>query len=213
MGAIALLSASRSAAQTPLETVVLNATAGSSLTIRGSTTIGAGWHCVANEIASTVTLGIDRGGETDAPRPSVRAVTIQLPVSALRCQSGAMERAMRQALRADRDSASSVITGGFAAHSPSFVHPTDERSAHLDGTLRVAGVNAKLILVASISPQADGSLRVRSSVPLTLSVFAITPPRMLFGAVRARDAITIDVDLRYPPVTDAVRVDSVRRPR
>jgi hypothetical protein len=55
-----------------------------------------------------------------------------------------------------------------------------------------------VVLIASIHPQPDGSILVRSSLPLTLSTFDISPPTVLFGAMRARNEISIEVELRYP---------------
>ena len=120
---------------------------------------------------------------------------IHVPVSTLKCQSGMMERAMRQALRADRDTAAQHISGIFEIYDES--QPLDPREAHLAGALHVAGAQRNVFLRASIEPRAD-VLHVRSVVPLTLSSFAIEPPRVLFGAVRARDAIIVEVELRYP---------------
>jgi hypothetical protein len=127
--------------------------------------------------------------------PEVRGVTIHVPVSALKCQNGMMERAMRQALRADRDTAAQYISGLFEIYDEA--RPVDEREAHLAGALRVAGAQRNVFLRAFIEPQAD-ALHVRSVVPLALSDFGITAPRVLFGAVRARDAVTVEVELRYP---------------
>ena len=102
---------------------------------------------------------------------------------------------MRQALRADRDTAAQVISGVFEIYDD--MKPVDPGEAHLAGALRVAGVQRNVFLRASIEPQVD-ALHVRSVVPLTLSSFGIVPPRVLFGAVRARDAITVEVELTYP---------------
>jgi hypothetical protein len=199
VGAIAMLAGAQLSAQmAPVGTLAIDAAAGSSLTIRGSTTIGARWHCTSMEIASTVTLTVEPSGDGEPPLTTVRGVTIRVPVSGLRCQNGPMERAMRHAMRADQDSASTVILGAFSAHVSSVVHPTEPSGAHLDGTLTVAGVERTVVLIASIRPQPDGSILVRSSLPLTLSTFDISPPKVLFGAVRARNEISIEVELRYP---------------
>lgn len=122
-------------------------------------------------------------------------MTIHVPVSTLKCQNGMMERAMRQAMRADRDTAAQSITGVFEIYDE--MRPVDPREAHLAGALRVAGRVRNVFFRARIEPQTD-ALRVRSVVLLMLSDFGIDPPRVLFGVVRARDAITVEVDLRYP---------------
>ena len=174
---------------------VLEALAGSTLTIRGSTTVGARWHCRSNGMQSRVAIA--GGSSNGSTIPEVRGVTVYVPVSALRCQSGPMERAMRHALRADRDTAAQHIIGRFEVPDTiPVVHAANE--AHLVGGLRVAAVERGVFLHASVLPEPDGTLRVRSQIPLTLSQFRIEAPRVLFGAVRARDAISVEVDLRFP---------------
>lgn len=186
-----------SGAQSAATPALVVATQGSSLTIRGSTTIGAKWHCSSAEVESRVAIA-PRAGNDSSAVPDVRGVTIQLPVAALRCQSGAMEKAMRKALKADRDSLARDIVGRFEIYDE--LPPPSTREALLTGALRVAGVERNVLLRSAVEPQPDGTLRVRSVVTLALSTFGITPPRVLWGAVRARDAITVEVDLRYPAV-------------
>ena len=174
---------------------VLQALPGSTLTIRGSTTVGKGWSCRATNVLSRVAVAPPGHSGTRPEIPEVRGVTIHVAVSALQCQNGMMERAMRHSLRADRDTAAQSITGIFEIFDE--LKPVDPREAHLAGALRVAGSERNVFLRARIEPRAD-TLYVRSVVALALSSFGIDPPRVLFGAVRARDAITVEVDLRYP---------------
>jgi hypothetical protein len=171
---------------------VIASVAGSSLTIRGSTTIGARWHCTAQNVESRVAVAERPLSEM----PDVRGVFVRLPVTALRCQSGPMERAMRNALRADRDTAAATISGRFEIVDETTPRHPNERD--LVGALRVAGHERNVLLRARISFDVDGAMRVTSTVPLMLTAFEITPPRVLFGAVRARDAITVEVELLYP---------------
>jgi polyisoprenoid-binding protein YceI len=70
----------------------------------------------------------------------------------------------------------------------------------LDGTLTVAGVTQHVRLDVSTAAQLDNTVAVQGTLPLTLSGFSITPPRVLFGAIRARDRISVEVDLRFPRV-------------
>lgn len=196
------LLASGASAQTPdaepratVTPDVLNALMGSTLVIRGSTTVGKDWSCRASDVLSRVAVAPPDHAGTRPEIPEVRGVMIHVPVSALRCQNRLMERAMRHALRADRDTAAEYISGVFEIYDE--VKPADASEAHLAGALRVAGAQRNVFLRALIEPRAD-ALHVRSVVPLALSSFGIEPPRVLFGAVRARDAITVEVELRYP---------------
>lgn len=103
---------------------------------------------------------------------------------------------MRRALKADRDTAAQVITGQFEIADD--VPPAHPGERHLFGALRVAGTERVVYFRSTIDVARDGALLVRSIVPLALTDFGIAPPRVLFGAVRARDGITVEVDLRYP---------------
>lgn len=185
---------------------ILHASPGSVLTIRGSTTVGARWHCTASNVDAR--LAIVSPAVADTSIPDVRGVAIQVPVSALRCQSGAMERAMRRALKVDQDSSARTITGRFEIYdsipAASRTHPL------LVGGLRVAGSERNVLLRAEVTRHHDGAMRVRSVVPLQLSQFGIVPPRVLLGAVRARDAFSVEVELHYPP-PDARRVSTTFR--
>jgi hypothetical protein len=106
-----------------------------------------------------------------------------------------MERAMWQALKADRDTAARVIVGHFELRDG--LPSSQSREVSLGGTLRVAGTERAIALRSVVTPLGDGSMSVRSEASLSLSTFGISPPRLLYGVVRARDAVTIEVDLRY----------------
>lgn len=171
---------------------------GSTLSIRGSTTIGASWQCASTDIVAVVSIA-DRPADHAASLPDVRTVTIRVPVAGLHCQNGAMEGAMTHALKADSDSAAQVISGRFEARDDTL--PRGAGAMELTGTLRVAGADRAVSLHSVVVAAADGSISVHSELPLTLSSFGIAPPRLLFGMVRARDAVTIEVDLRFAALT------------
>lgn len=168
----------------------LRALAGSRFVIRGSTTIGSLWRCVATEFTAVAVIG----GEPNAgPADNVSVVSVYVPVRALRCESQAMDRAMLRAMRAEGDSAS-VIIGTFAARpAGSGAVPR----AHLEGTLTVAGVERPVAVDIDVRPGSSTTFRVETAIPLTLTSFHIEPPRALLGLIRARDAITVDVDLLF----------------
>jgi len=142
---------------------------------------------------------LDGAADGAAALPDVRSVIIGVPVSGLHCQSAAMDRAMRRVLRADRDTMGRVIVGRFELRD--LVPNSHTGEVNLAGTLRVAAVERNIFLRSTVTRLLDGSIAVHSKVPLSLTSFGITPPRVLFGFVRARDAVTIEVDLRYPMMT------------
>ena len=176
------------------DSVSLRALPGSSLTIRGSTSIGASWHCSAPDVRASAMLD---AATTTFSVETIRAVSVRVPVWTLKCQSGAMERAMRKALRAETDTSSAII-GDFTSPPPTLLGDSTH-GARLEGTLTVAGVTQPVRLDVT-ARQRGNAVGVESTLPLTLSGFSITPPRVWFGAIRARDRITVEVDLRFPRV-------------
>jgi hypothetical protein len=172
-------------------TTPLAALPGSTLTIRGSTTIGAHWSCTATDIKAAA--GLDIGARAFTAE-AVRTVSVNVLVFALRCQSAAMERAMRKAMRADSDSNSAII-GNFATRLANGAHQAS--NGHLDGALIVAGVKRAVVFDVIGERMSDSVFRVQCSVPLTLSDFNISPPGTLFGLIRARDSIAVEVDMLF----------------
>ncbi len=103
---------------------------------------------------------------------------------------------MQRALKADRDTAARVILGYFEYRDAAPRSPAGEVT--LAGTLRVAGIQQPVVLRSIVTESPEGVISVHSEVPLSLTNFGIVPPSYLYGAARARDAITVKVDLRYP---------------
>ena len=176
---------------------VLEALPGSTLTIRGSTSVGAPWHCTATNVTARVAAVA-----TDSQAlPDVRGIALYVPVSALKCQSGMMERQMRKTIRADVDTAAHHISGRFDIQDDASAPAPNQR--FLYGAIKVAGTERNIFLNVTIDRQPDGTLHARSRVPLALTDFGMVPPRVLFGIVRARDAVVVEVDLRYRLALDA----------
>lgn len=165
---------------------------GSTLTIRGSTSIGASWHCTATTVSARVAVV---GAADSRSLPDVRGIALHVPVSALKCQSGPMERMMRRTIRADVDTAARYISGRFDIQDDVPAPTPNQR--FLYGAIKVAGTERNVFLDVMIDRLADGTLNARSRVPLALTDFGMVPPRVLFGLVRARDTVVVEVDLRY----------------
>jgi hypothetical protein len=173
-----------SGAQDSVAAVLVASLPTSTMTIRGSTTVGAHWSCTATNVrAEAILPGAEQRASTAA-----LVVSVMVPVYSLRCQNAPMERAMRQALRAEGDS-SSAIRGHFAGHAPdarstgtgtsalasaSAARSAASGAARLDGTLAVAGVERIVVFQAVFALSPDGFLRVQTSVPLRLTSFGIS---------------------------------------
>lgn len=171
---------------------VLEALPGGRLTIRGSTSVGAPWHCTATTVSARV--AIVQSADSLA-LPDVRGIALHVPVAALQCQSGMMERQMRRTIRADVDTAAQYISGRFDIQDESPAPAPNQR--YLYGAIKVAGTERNIFLNVTIDRLASGALHARGRVPLALTDFGMIPPRVLFGIVRSRDAVVVEVDLRY----------------
>ena len=125
------------------------------------------------------------------PPPSFR---LQIPVSTLRCGNGRMERDLQHALRAGRfpsiDFRFEKLVGGVT-------HDIDRGSYHatITGQLSLAGQTRRLTLDVQAERVAADRFRLRASLPLRMTDFAITPPTALFGAIQARDELLVRFDL------------------
>ena len=172
---------------------VLEALPGSTLTIRGSTSVGAPWHCTATSVSARVAI-VENPGSM-ALLPDVRGISLYVPVATLKCQSGMMERQMRKTIRADVDTAAQHISGRFDIQDDASAPDPNRR--FLYGAITVAGTERNVFLDVTIDRLSNGTLHARSRVPLQLTDFGMVPPRVLFGIVRARDAVVVEVDLRY----------------
>lgn len=171
---------------------VLEALPGSTLTIRGSTSVGAPWHCTARDVSARVAA---MALPDSAALPDVRGIALHVPVASLKCQSGLMERQMRRTIRADVDTAAQYISGRFDIQDDAAAPAQNQR--FLYGAIKVAGAERNVFLNVMIDRLPDGTLHAKSRVPLALTDFGMVPPRVLFGIVRARDAVIVDVDLKY----------------
>ena len=171
---------------------VLEALQGSTLTIRGSTSVGAPWHCTATNVSARV--AVVPNPDTLA-LPDVRGIALHVPVASMKCQSGMMERQMRRTIRADVDTAARYISGRFDIQDDASAPKPNQR--FLYGAIKVAGTERNIFLDVTIDRLADGTLHAKSKVPLALTEFGMVPPRVLFGVIRARDAVIVEVDLRY----------------
>jgi hypothetical protein len=192
VGVSLAVAAVQAQAQAPETPKVLDALPGSTLTIRGSTSVGAPWHCTASSVIARVAAV---PSADSLALPDVRGIALHVPVSALKCQSGMMERQMRKTIRADVDTAAQSISGRFDIQDAASAPAPNQRLLY--GAIRVAGTERNVLLDVTIDRLPDGTLHARSRVPLALTDFGMVPPRVLFGIVRARDGVVVEVDLRY----------------
>lgn len=189
----------------------LGAGPSSAVVLDGSSNVAA-WQCRGSSMDARVLVAtspthlnavIDRiedgnvGAWMAAPesgRFPLPEFTLRIPVSAFRCGNRAMESDMRRALKAqDHPSiefALRELRGGIR-------HDIDAGTyaARIAGDLSLAGVTRRLEISVSAVRLSPTQFRLRAALPLRMTEFGVKPPTALFGAIRARDDLTVRFDL------------------
>ena len=105
-----------------------------------------------------------------------------------------MESDMREALKADRHP---QVAFTFRQLRGGVQHDLDSGLYHatIAGDLTLAGVTRTIDLQISAQRVSRTTFRVRAELPLRMTDFGIKPPSALFGAIRAKNSLTVRFDL------------------
>ncbi len=71
----------------------------------------------------------------------------------------------------------------------------DLQNVWVESTVNIAGVAQEVCFIASKVEKQNGVYLLKSSVPLCMSDFGITPPRELNGLIKVADEISVDFEL------------------
>jgi len=194
------------------EATLLTSGAGSIVVLSGSSNV-TDWRCSGTSIDANMSVAVSAGrinavidriedGNIGAwmsnpaagsfPAP---AFTLRVPVSTFRCGNRVMESDMRAALKATNhpyvDFVFRELRGGIQ-------HDLDSGLYHatVAGDLSLAGVTRPIELTLSAQRLSPERFRFRAELPLRMTDFGVKPPTALFGAVRARDALIVEFDLK-----------------
>ncbi|MFL6247634.1 MAG: YceI family protein [Thermoanaerobaculia bacterium] len=194
-----------------LTAVLLTASPSSEVVLDGSSNV-ADWRCRGTTIDAEMTVAtsaahlnevIDRVEDGNIgvwmatpamgrfPTPDF---DLNIPVTTFRCGNRVMENDMRNALKADRHP---QVAFTFRELRGGVQHDLDTGLYHatIAGDLTLAGVTRRIDLNVSAQRLSRTSFRVRAALPLRMTDFGITPPSALFGAIRARNSLTVRFDL------------------
>jgi hypothetical protein len=189
----------------------LTAGAASVVVLEGSSNV-TDWRCNGNSIealmvvatsASHINEVIDRVEDGNIgvwmanpargrfPTP---AFELNIPVTTFRCGNRVMESDMRRALQADRYANVRFV---FREVHGGIRHDLDSGRYHamVAGDLTLAGKTRAIEVDVSAERLSPASFRIRAVLPLRMTDFDITPPSALFGAIRARNHLTVRFDL------------------
>lgn len=130
--------------------------------------------------------------------PDLRAAfELSIPVQGLQCGNRRMERDLARVLQADRRPAIRYRFHGVeeAAWVPSERGGRPRLVLVVEGEIALAGARRRVIFPVESRRVGDDRFELRGRVPMTMTEFGLDPPVALLGLLRARDRLTVEVDL------------------
>lgn len=188
-------------AQDGAPTVRLAVRPDSKLWIEGSSNLH-GWSCNATTLDAAI--DVDPTWTTTAQTEGVdypklvRRVEVKVPVKALKCGNGKMDRIMYDALKADAAPEISYILGNFEAVRDS---SKDAFTVHTAGTLRIAGKENPIRMDVRTERLPDGTVRATSEVAVLMTDYGVKPPTALLGTLRTGNKVQVKFELLVGPQT------------
>lgn len=191
--------------------VLLTAGPSSAVVLDGSSNV-ADWRCRGTSMNAEMTIAttaahlnevIDRVedgniavwmAKPEMGRFPTPEFALTIPVTTFRCGNRVMESDMRRALKAERNP---NVAFTFRALRGGVQHDLDSGLYHaaIAGDLTLAGVTRTIDVNLSAERLSRTAFRIRAELPLRMTDFGITPPSALFGAIKARNALTVKFDL------------------
>ena len=179
------------------------------LQLRGTTNVGP-WKCVGEHVDVTLDLAataaeiskvldaIDhdvRSAEKSSsleamPSPKLRLV---IPVRTLECGNARMEHDLYTALK-ETQYRNIVFEFERVVHAK--VVKAGRYSLRAAGRLTLAGKSRPIVLNLDAQRLKPTEFRFRGELPLKMSDFGVTPPVAMMGLIRARDDLTVNINLQ-----------------
>ncbi len=165
---------------------------GSRLSLEGNSTLHR-WSAEATRLVARVDLAAAPGAglREIALAPGVaREIELRVPFSGLKSGEGQLDEKLMAAVKADRFPEAVLRSTGYDGRAEEHA-----LSLVLQGSLSVAGVE-KAVEVAARVVLSSGGARVTGEHSLKMTDFGVKPPVLLFGALRAADAVVVRWDLK-----------------
>ena len=121
---------------------------------------------------------------------ALKSLELSVPVADLKSGENGLDKNMRKAMNADKHPAVSFKLLGWDLGKPA----DGVLQASATGELTINGTTKAVSLALQLRPQA-GSVSVRGSHDLKMSDYGIPPPKLMMGAIKVRDAVTVRFDL------------------
>jgi polyisoprenoid-binding protein YceI len=168
----------------------LKLTPESRLWVDGTSTVRS-FSCKATAVEAVAETGMENaivavlGGES-----AVKGVTLTVSSEKMDCGNGTMNGHMLKAIKA-RDHAE--IT--FKLDSYTLGKSEAGTAVALRGSLTLGGVTKPILLDATLTPGANGALRVAGAYELNMKDYDLTPPSLMMGTLKVREKVKVNFDL------------------
>lgn len=173
----------------------------SRLWVEGTSTTRS-WSCKAPALeADIVATNADAPAAVLDGDKAVRSVTLRVATPKLDCGNGTMTSHALKALKAGEHR--SIV---FTLASYDLARALDGTKGTLRGTLTLGGATRPVTIVALAKPAARGQMRVTGSHMLRMSDYGLTPPKLMMGAMKVGDEVTVGFDLVLEAVPIAAPV-------
>ena len=124
---------------------------------------------------------------------ALSAFELRVPVAEMKSGKNGLDKNLRKELKAGDHPDIVFRLSGYDVETS-----TAGVVVRARGALSVAGVDREETITAEARPT-PGGLRLTGAKDLKMSDFGIDPPRMMLGAIRTADAVTIHYDLFLVP--------------
>lgn len=202
-----LFSATSASAQGP-RAVRLQLAQGSELAFEGTSTLH-GFTCKTSEIDAwfDVDPSYKTVDLTTVAKPLFN-VEVVIPVATLKCGSGALEKNMLNALKADQYP---EIRYELATYEVDPANATaDGFTAKTVGKLTIAGQQRTIDMRIAAKRAENGVALANGERELLMTQFGIKPPKFMFGTLKVGDKIIVKFDLRATPSSVAEMTAAIR---
>ena len=167
----------------------------SRLWFEGTSTV-RNWDCQAPNIQAAIDAEAGAPGAVLNGRKAVRPVELTFPVSALDCANRGMTKHMRNALNAEQHQhIRFTLTEYTLAKSAA---TAGALQGMLHGTLMINGQTHPITVPVQFA-DAVGALRVTGRYPMPMTQWGVQPPRLMMGAMKVGDTVTVNFDLLLQP--------------
>lgn len=162
---------------------ILTLAPSSRLWFEGTSTVKA-FTCSATKIDATV-----NANSTGAPESLVKSARLSVAVASLDCKNGTMNDHMRKALKAKENPQITWQMKSYRVEGTTVV---------MDGLLSIAGKENPLELTATGTAE-NGTIKIKGSKQFRMTEFGVKPPKLMLGAMKVNDAVTVKFDFVLNP--------------